>query len=207
MLLGTLQLVVLCLGLNTLGLNLGQETESTIDPTGRLHNMAVRELARVAEIGGGGLLRLEDVSVLKSASLDPPFLIFGSDTLIFSYDGTKPGEILSYTNRIQVRYPIRLNDRIIGTVNLVPKDTRPFTPSSLLADRAWEAVGFSLEDGTTSRLRALSLKTDLRNGQRVSLLKTPVGTYYIIEDGVTRPWDDSDIVVGAQGNRITECPK
>jgi hypothetical protein len=160
------------------------DTSSSIDPTGKLRQVATREMNRLADSASAGILRLKDPSVLKDASLDAPFLMFASDSLFFAYDRAEADDLLRYTNWLQVCFPIRLGDRIIGTINLRQHDRRPYESSVFARGGEWEFVSLYAEDGTTGRLQQLARKANLENGQRVSILESPnAGTYFVVEDG------------------------
>jgi hypothetical protein len=150
------------------------------DPTGEAREVAAAELNSCLETGWYGHA---DASAMKRAWLGEPYLSFWTDWAFTEFESAESNNVLQYLTRYSINFPVRLDDRVLGSINIVPNDVGWH---SLPGGGRYVPGSRSIGDSQCVRVAVARAGLALSPGQRVSALRTDMsGHFLVIEDGAS----------------------
>lgn len=140
-----------------------------VDPTGEARAAAMAELDRIRDVGWYGFA---DASAMKSAWLGEPYVAYWTDWAFTEFEKAESDSILMYVARYAVFFPVHVEGRVLGSINVREQDGR------------WLFTSASIGDSQCVRVAETRSRLKLQPSERLSVLLIQMtGTFYIIENG------------------------
>jgi hypothetical protein len=164
--------VLASVAVTVLGCHVVLAEELSADPTGNARETALADLRLLP--GHVRPLGLEDASVLATASLGDPFVCYWPDTTFLEYEKAPPNDLLHYVRKYDIRFPVIVDGRVLGSINVIP-----------IESGAYRVGSRSIGSEQTTRREAVLQLFEIPAGRRLSILGTGgvAGTFFVIEDG------------------------
>jgi hypothetical protein len=141
------------------------------DDNGETRQLAQDELARLTREGDNNSARA--ASVFKNARLDDPFYYYAGDATFASFAADTSSDLMPHLAWRELMFPIISGNDAIGVLRIREIGNRPacyFVP-----------VPPDIYDRLKDAIRRVRLDRD----QRLSVLTSMAGDYFIVEDGET----------------------
>lgn len=144
------------------------------DPDNKARAAALDRIQQLSAPGTRAFL-LEETSALKRATLGTPFVQFWTDDSFVTYGSAPPGDnIMGYVGRYCISFPVVLDARVLGTVDVIREDGNYRVVSTHTGDEQFKQVDIAR--------RGLNLAA----GERLSIFTAVgFGSFFVIENGTS----------------------